>query len=131
MEHQIVLMVDEDHEFSSIIETKLKGEGFDVRPAYAPEVGLKMVEELHPSLILLDINLPGMTGIDFLVELKKSVDLKTVKVAFLSAMINPWSDLAEINEVVRKLGAVAYIGKETDLDEVVARVREIIAMPAA
>lgn len=130
MEHKIVLMVDEDHEFSSIIEMKLKNEGFDVRAAYVPEEGLKMVGELHPALVLLDINLPGMTGMDFIMELKKSVDLKGIKVAFFSSMINPWSDLAEINEVVKELGVVAYIGKETDLDQLVKKVREMIDAPA-
>jgi DNA-binding response OmpR family regulator len=66
MEHRVVLMIDEDHEFASIIEIKLKSEGFDVRLAGTSEAGMQLIREAHPDLVLLDINLPGMNGIDFL-----------------------------------------------------------------
>ena len=131
MEHKIVLMVDEDHDFSSIIETKLKSKGFDVRLAYAPEVGMKMVKDLHPSLVLLDINLPGMNGIDFLAELKKDENMKDVKVAFFSSLVNPWTNFMDVKEASKELGAVTFIDKAVDLDALVAQVGELIAAPEA
>lgn len=127
MDQKIVLMVDEDHDFSSIIETKLKSKGFDVRLAYAPETGMQMIKELHPALVLLDINLPGMNGIDFLFELKKDENMKQVKVAFFSSMVNPWTESVDIKEVSKELGAVTFIDKAVDLDRLVEQVGELVA----
>ena len=127
MEHKIVLMVDEDHDFSSIIETKLKSKGFDVRLAYAPEAGMQMIKELRPALVLLDINLPGMNGIDFLSELKKDENMKDIKVAFFSNLVNPWTEFVDAKEVFKELGAVTFIDKAVDLDKLVEQVEELVA----
>ena len=129
MKHKIVLMVDEDHDFSSIIETKLKSKGFDVRLAYAPEVGMQMIKELRPALVLLDINMPGMSGIDFLVELKKDEAMKNIKVAFFSSMVNPWTNFIDVKEASKELGAVTFIDKAIDLDKLVEQVEVLIAAP--
>lgn len=130
MEHKIVLMVDEDHDFSSIIETKLESKGFDVRLAYTPETGLRMIEEVRPSLVLLDINLPGMNGIDFLRELKKNERMKDVRVAFFSSLVNPWTSFMDVKEASRELGAVTFIDKAVDLDRLAEQVGEIVGLSA-
>ncbi|OGM92815.1 hypothetical protein A2372_01360 [Candidatus Wolfebacteria bacterium RIFOXYB1_FULL_54_12] len=129
MEHKIVLMVDEDHDFSSIIETKLKSKGFDVRLAYMPETGMQMIKELRPALVLLDINLPGMNGLDFLVELKKDESMKDIKVAFFSSLVNPWTNFMDVKEASKELGATTFIDKAIDLDRLVEQVGELIAAP--
>ena len=131
MEQKIVLMVDEDHDFSSIIEIKLKSKGFDVRLAYAPEAGMQMIKELRPALVLLDINLPGMNGIDFLSELKKDENTKKIKVAFFSSMVNPWTNFIGVKEASKELGAVTFIDKAVNLDALVEQVGELIAAPKA
>lgn len=131
MEHKIVVMVDEDRDFSSIIETKLGSRGFDVRLAYTPEAGMQMIEAVRPALVLLDINLPGMNGIDFLRELKKNKDLKDVRVALFSSLINPWTNFIDIKEASKELGAVTFIDKAIDLDRLVDQVEGLIAMPEA
>ncbi len=128
-EHKIVLMIDEDHDFSGIIETKLESKGFDVRAAYAPEAGMQMIKELHPALVLLDINLPGMNGIDFLATLKKDDELKDIKVAFFSSLVNPWTNFIDVREASKELGAVSFIDKAIDLDSLVEQVGALIAHP--
>ena len=128
-EHNIVLMVDEDKEFASIVEMKLKSKGFDVRLAYEPAIGSRMIEELRPALVLLDINLPGTNGIDFLAELRKHVDLKDIKVAFFSSLVNPWTNFVDVREAAKELGAVSFIDKAIDLDSLAQEVREIIEEP--
>lgn len=125
-EHNIVLMVDEDKEFASIVEMKLKSKGFDVRLAYEPETGSRMIQELKPALVLLDINLPGTNGIDFLAELKKHAALKDIKVAFFSSLVNPWTNFIDVREAAKELGAVSFIDKAIDLDRLADEVKEII-----
>lgn len=127
MEHKIVLLVDEDHDFSFIIKTKLESKGFDVRLAYSPEEGRQMIEEVRPALVLLDINLPGMSGIDFLRILKKDEQLKDTRVAFFSSLVNPWTKFIDIHEMSEEMGAVAFIDKAIDLDRLAEQIGEIIA----
>lgn len=129
MEHNLVVLVDEDQEFDSIIKMKLEGEGFSVRVSNVPQAGLRMVENIHPDLVLLDINMPGMNGMEFLAHLKEYPASKNIKVAFFSSMINPWKENSDIQKVVDGLGAVAFIDKSIDLDDLVAQVRAIIAAP--
>ena len=131
MEHNLVVLVDEDREFDSIIKTKLESEGFAVHVADMPQMGLRMIEEIHPDLVLLDINMPGMSGIEFINELKENPDAKAIKVAFFSSMINPWKGGADLQSVASELGAVAFIDKAVDLDQLIKQVRELIAAPEA
>lgn len=131
MEQKIMVLVDEDREFDSIIKMKLEGAGFAVHVADMPQIGLRMIEEIHPDLVLLDINMPGMNGIEFLAELKENSAVKNTKVVFFSSMIDPWKGKGDIQNVAGELGAAAFIDKGIDLDELVKRVKAIIAAPAA
>lgn len=127
MEHKIVVLVDEDREFDSIIKMKLEGAGFAVHVADMPQMGLRMVEEIHPDLVLLDINMPGMSGIEFITELKENPDAKMIKVAFFSSMINPWNSNGDVQGIAGELGAVAFIDKAIDLDRLIEQVGELVA----
>ncbi len=127
MKHNVVLMIDEDHEFASIIKTKLEHEGFDIRLAGTPDTGMQMIREVHPDLVLLDINLPGMNGIDFLGAMKQDNELKQVRVAFFSSLVNPWTNFVDIREAAKELGAVSFIDKATALDELVEQIRVVLS----
>lgn len=131
MEQKIMVLVDEDREFDSIIKMKLEGAGFAVHIADMPQVGLRMIEEIHPDLVLLDINMPGMNGVEFLTEVKGDPAIKETKVAFFSAMIDPWKGKGDIQTIAGELGAIAFIDKAIDLDELIERVKTLIATPAA
>lgn len=126
MEHKIVVLVDEDRDFDSIIKMKLESEGFAVHVADMPQMGLRMVEEIHPDLVLLDINMPGMSGIEFITELKENPAIRMTKVAFLSSMIDPWKGGGDIQAIAGELGAAAFIDKAIDLNELIERVRTIM-----
>ena len=125
-EHNVVVLVDEDREFDSIIEIKLKSAGFAVHVVDVPSAGLELVERVHPDLVLLDINMPGMNGIEFITKLKEHGQLEYSKVAFFSSLINPWHESEDLQESMKKLGAIAFIDKSVDLDELVKEVRQLV-----
>lgn len=121
-----ILMVDDDVDLASIISTKLQMEGFDIKTVSDPDVALETVKEYRPDLILLDINMPGMNGTEYLIELRDIPDMKKVKVIFFTSMSNPWPVFKDRDSVAKDLGAVDFMEKGTDLDLVVKKVRETL-----
>lgn len=66
-----VMIVEDDKPMAMALKLKLESSGFDVVVASDGEDGLKMIEEVNLSLILLDLVMPRMDGFKFLEELKK------------------------------------------------------------
>ena len=84
MSKKKVLIVEDDNFVAEVYSTKLLEMGHEVRIAQNGEEGLKMVEEEKPDLILLDIIMPVMGGIEMLGELKKKDDWKQIPVILLT-----------------------------------------------
>ena len=96
----------------------LEQAGYQVQTAANAEDALAMVHHSPPNLVLLDIGLPGMDGLDALRQLKSQYD---VPVIFLTARRR------ELDEVVGlELGADDYITKPFDVDVVVAHVKAVL-----
>ncbi|AKM77747.1 MAG: Two component transcriptional regulator, winged helix family [Candidatus Wolfebacteria bacterium GW2011_GWE1_48_7] len=121
-----ILMVDDDVDLASIISMKLQTEGFDIKTVSNPEVALETVKEYKPDLILLDINMPGMNGTEYLIELRDLPDMKKVKVIFFTSMSNPWPVFKDRDAIAKELGAVDFMEKGTDLINVVKKIRETL-----
>lgn len=105
-----VLTVDDEPEICWIIKKVLGEKGFDVHTSFDGERGLEMAKAINPDVVLLDLKLPGMSGLETLRLLKES--LKKIPVIILSAF-------DDITAAVRamKLGAYDYISKPLNLDE--------------
>jgi len=83
-------MIDDDLDLLSIISMKLQAEGFGIKTVNDPEAALETVKEYRPDLVLLDINMPGMNGTEYLIELRDMPEMERVKVIFFTSMSNPW-----------------------------------------
>ena len=79
-----VLLVEDDPPMVKMYSTKLKMEGFEVEIAYDGEEGLKKVEEWKPDLVVLDLMIPKMGGMDVLREIRNDPKIKKVPVLILS-----------------------------------------------
>ena len=119
-----ILMVDDDAELASIIALKLDAEGFNIKTVGDPQEGLAIAKEYQPDLILLDVNMPGMNGTEYLIELRAMPGMKKTKVIFFTSLLNPWPATERREEMAQSLGAVGFMEKGTDLSEVVKRIRE-------
>jgi len=120
------MMVDDDLDLSSIISMKLQAEGFDIKTVNDPEVALETVKTYKPDLLLLDINMPGMNGTEYLIELRDIPEMKNVKVIFFTSMSNPWPVFKDRDALAKELGAVDFMEKGTDLEEVVKKIRQAL-----
>lgn len=81
-----ILVVDDDSDLLNITSTRLKQAGFDVITANNGKEGLDIALAQHPSLILLDVMMPEMTGMEMLKSLRNDDWGKTAHVFMLTSM---------------------------------------------
>src|SRR5512138_3350974 len=80
-----ILNVDDDEASLYAISRVLKKAGFDVLEAKTGEEALEIVRREHPPLVLLDVNLPGMSGIEVCRRIKQDPDTSSTLVVQMSA----------------------------------------------
>lgn len=114
---ELILVVEDEPEPALLIETFLKRRGFRVEIAKDGQEGVEKAQKLKPDLVLLDIMLPGIDGMNVLLALKAKPEIKDIPVIMCTA-------LNGIKEVERccKWGAAGYVTKPFEL----ARVHEKI-----
>jgi len=112
-----VLICDDDQVVHESLMIYLKNEGFECVSAYDGEEGLKMIEALNPTFIILDIMMPKMNGLDVCKEVRKT---KNTPIIMLTAKGE------EIDRIIGlELGADDYIVKPFSPREVVARIKAV------
>lgn len=104
-----ILVVDDEIEVCNILEEFLSDKGYEVHTALDGETAISKVKEVRPHIVLLDIIMPGMGGVDTLKEIKKVDPLVGV------IMITAVTDL-ELAKRTLEIGAYDYIAKPVDFD---------------
>jgi two-component system, cell cycle response regulator len=113
-----LLIIDDDVESLAIAEARLAQEQVEIHCAAGGKEGLAMARSLQPDLILLDIDMPGMSGFEVCKALKADPELCMIPVLFLSGSGGPESKVRGLD-----LGAVDFVTKPFDTFELRARVR--------
>ncbi|MCG3138916.1 MAG: Transcriptional regulatory protein WalR [Phycisphaerae bacterium] len=85
MSCQRIFIVDDDRQVSLALCIRLKASGYDVAAAFDGESGLQQMRQYVPHLVLLDIRLPGIDGIEVMQQMKQDGDLSQIPVIFVSA----------------------------------------------
>jgi len=110
----MVLVVDDEKDFVEMLSLRLKEEGEKVTPAYSGKECLETLEEKEIDVVILDIKMPGMDGIETLKEIKKRFPL--VEVIMLTG-----HGTTETAVEGMKLGAADYLLKPADFDDLSAK----------
>ena len=120
-EQKIKVAIIEDEEvLLNVLENKLKKEGFDVVTALDGEIGVKVIRESLPDIILLDIIMPKVNGFEVLAQLNQDPVLAKIPVIIISNSGQP----VEIDKAL-SLGAKDYLVKaEFDPQEVIEKIRK-------
>jgi DNA-binding response OmpR family regulator len=118
-----LLIVEDDRTLARGLQMNLEMEGFRVILAAEGHQGLRLAQEEHPDLILLDLNLPGLDGFTLVATLRQRTAATPVVV--LSAR----TDIQDKVEALG-LGADDYLTKPFSLRELVARIRAGLRRPA-
>jgi signal transduction histidine kinase len=119
----VVLVVDDTPANLSVITAMLNHAEYDVRPAINGEVALRALANKLPDLVLLDINMPGISGYEVCRRIKADARTRDIPVIFLSAADN----LEDKMEAFR-VGGVDYVTKPFQVEEVLARVNTQVTL---
>jgi two-component system response regulator AtoC len=112
-----VLVVDDEHLIRWSLEQNLKKQGYDVLTAGSGEDAMRLVREEQPDLVLLDIQLPGISGMEVLEKIKEFDD------EIIVIMVTAHGGLETAVNAMR-VGAYDYINKPFNLDEVAVVIKK-------
>ena len=112
----VILVVDDDLPILTLMRNVLREFGFEARVANSGAAALEAVRETMPDLVLLDKNMPGMSGTDVIQALRREGGMAQVPVVILSGeAVDP--------EEIARLGAVDAVMKPFDVMDLVERIR--------
>ncbi len=113
-----LLIIDDNVDALEVAKARLAKENLDILCAEGGVAGLEMARQERPDLILLDLEMPDMSGFEVCRALKADLDLCMTPVLFLSGSTTPEDKVRGLD-----LGAVDYVAKPFDTFELRARVR--------
>ncbi|WP_457628295.1 response regulator [Persephonella sp.] len=116
-----VYVVEDDEDINDLLVYNLQKEGFKVQPFLSSVEALKSIYSNRPDIILLDIMLPDIDGLEFCKMVKSNPETEDIPIIMITAKST------EIDKIVGlELGADDYITKPFSIREVVARIKAIL-----
>lgn len=121
-----LLIVEDSRIQAKILYDKLVAAGYEVRAAENGQVGLDLIRERRPTLVISDIEMPKMTGYELCSAVKSDPDLRTIPFILLSTLSDP-------QDIIKGLhcGADNYVTKPYDPDFLISRIESLLDTPLA
>lgn len=116
-----ILLVDDEPDIIELITYNLEREGYRIESADNGRDAIEIAKEFKPDLILLDVMMPEMDGIETCAELRELEDLKNVMIAFLTARGEDYSQIAGFDA-----GADDYISKPIKPRVLISRIQALL-----
>ena len=117
-----VMIIEDDHFLSSLMKARLEKEGFTVSQSFDGEEAMQLLKTELPSLIVLDLIMPKVTGFEVLQMISITPQLDKVPVVILSNLAQD-SDIQKAQE----LGAKEYFVKvKVSIDDLVGRIKTLV-----
>lgn len=114
-----VLVVDDNYQNLKLVRVLLRTEGYEVRTAIDAEAALDELEGFSPRLILMDIQLPGMDGLELTRKLKADPARRDIAIIAVTAYAMKGDE-----EKARAAGCDGYVAKPIDVETLPRMVRE-------
>jgi two-component system alkaline phosphatase synthesis response regulator PhoP len=116
-----ILIIDDEPDVRDIIRYNLTKEGYDVETAEDGSMGLKKVSDFKPDLIILDMMMPGMDGVEVCHNIRSESKYNHIVICFLSARNEDYSQVAGLES-----GADDYLAKPVSPRVLVSKVKSLL-----
>lgn len=113
-----ILIVEDEEKLARFVELELQYEGYEVEKAFDGRAGIDMVKASPFDLVLLDIMLPGLNGIEVLRRIRQTSDIPVILLTARDAVVDKVTGLDS--------GADDYITKPFAIEELLARIRALL-----
>ena len=117
----LVLIVEDNEKNMKLARDILQAKGYETVEAVTGEEGVKLAKEKKPDLVLMDIQLPGINGIEAFKQLRADAKTARIPVIALTASVTP-TDRSQITAAVFD----AFVSKPISLKEFVATVKRLV-----
>jgi CheY-like chemotaxis protein len=121
-----ILVVEDDPDIMRILLHALKAGGYEVIPAYGGEDGIRKAKQQKFDLVLTDLSMPKVSGIELIQELKDNPETREIPVIAVTAHV--WETLAQS---ARQVGVDGYISKPFSTKQLLAEVQKHLKPPSA
>ncbi len=116
-----ILIIDDEDDIREILKYNLTKEGYETFEAHNGEEGLKQCLEIKPDLVILDIMMPGMDGIEVCETIRKTPGLDKVLICFLTARGEDYSQIAGLDA-----GADDFVAKPIKPKVLISRINALL-----
>ncbi len=116
-----ILIVDDERDILDLIEYNLKKEGFTVVTAEDGEEGIERARQVKPDLVLLDIMMPKMDGLEVIDMMRQDATLKDIPVIFLTARSDEKTEVKGLDR-----GADDFLTKPISTTKLVSRIKAVL-----
>jgi two-component system alkaline phosphatase synthesis response regulator PhoP len=116
-----ILIVDDEDDIRTLLQYNLEKEGYSVETAENGETALKIVGTFKPDLVLLDVMMPGMDGIEVCETIRSNESYKNTLICFLTARSEDYSQIAGL-----EAGADDYVSKPIRPKVLISRIKAML-----
>jgi excisionase family DNA binding protein len=117
----LVLIVDDDERVREYVRVNLEMEGYSVREAGSAEEGLRVLEEVSPDLVLLDVMMPEVDGWEMLRRVQERHGVGAIPVVMFSGKVDE-----ESAQDARARGAQGFLGKPFDPQQLIEHAKQLL-----
>lgn len=116
-----ILIIDDEEDIRELLSYNLKKEGYSVLTAENGEIGLGIMKDQHPDLIILDVMMPGMDGIEVCDAIRNTPGYEKTLICFLTARNEDYSQIAGLDA-----GADDYVAKPVRPKVLISRINALL-----
>ncbi len=122
MANELILVVEDNDSSRKLVRDILRFRGYEIIEAETGEDGVRLAQERLPSLVLMDIRLPGMDGIEALAQLRAEAATQSIPVLAMTASV-----MTEHRQKIMDAGFDAFQSKPIAVKEFIAAVEQLLA----